>query len=62
MVCCGISPWCAHRGKVVTSGGKHKGGEEDIEFGKAPVTARFLANATTWAFVVLYLFIFVRSL
>jgi hypothetical protein len=50
------------RGKIVTGGGKHKVGGEDIEFGKAPVSARVLANATTWAFVLLYVIIFVRSL
>lgn len=50
------------RGKVVSIGGKHKVGGEDIEFGKAPVNARLLASATTWAFVVLYLTILIRSL
>jgi hypothetical protein len=50
------------RGRVVISGGKHKVGDEDIEFGRTLVPARMLAYATTWAFVLVYVIIFFRSL
>lgn len=50
------------RGKVIISGGKHKVDGDDIEFGRTLVPARILGNATTWAFVVVYVIIFVRSL